>query len=260
MVVHGRAHPSASLGREGARAGHARHPRRSALLAQSALSDLWLPIRAARHRLSRRADQLRARTRPRLSEYSSPTRTRRCWGETSRNRGSAGPLFPRQADRQAYDTSSWQFDWTSVTARATRRWASSLRLPTSEAHFARYTAEMVKRVRHSTERFVDVADRYTSCAARTGPRRSVTRSGSRITRRRADRRTAAIRNCARQRRRPGAACSAARTRVHSGSTTSRRSTTFCPHLPSVFGPESSTLDARLRTKTDRHVGQFDAYS
>ena len=79
-----------------------------------------------------------------------------------------------QADRQAYDTATWQYD---VDERGRPKRDDTLTHPRSiyqqlVRHFARYTPEMVERACGiPREHFVDLADRYTACS---GPDRTAT--------------------------------------------------------------------------------------
>lgn len=174
-----------------------------------------------------------------------------------------------QRDRQAYDTSSWQFE-TDENGRA--RSDPTLQHPRCVyqqliRHFARYTPEMVERVCGiPRDRFLDVADRYTSCS---GPDHTATicyavgltqhSVGVQIIR------TAAILQLLLGNvGRPGGGILALRGHASiQGSTDIPTLYDMLPgYLPMpVFGPESSTLGRyTVRTRTPTGMwSSFDAY-
>jgi len=174
-----------------------------------------------------------------------------------------------QRDRQTYDTSSWQFE-TDENGRA--RSDPTLQHPRCVyqhliRHFSRYTPEMVERVCGiPRDRFLEVADRYTSCS---GPDRTATicyavgltqhSVGVQIIR------TAAILQLLLGNvGRPGGGILALRGHASiQGSTDIPTLYDMLPgYLPMpIFGPESSTLGRyTVRTRTPTGMWRyFDAY-
>jgi formate dehydrogenase major subunit len=238
----------------------------------SALSDLWLPIRAGSDIvfLGALINYVLEQDRDFRDYVVADTNASLLVREDFRGPEDLDGLFSGwQADRQAYDTGSWQFE-TDERGRARRD--PTLGHPRSvyqhlRRHFARYTADMVETVCGiPRDRFYDVANRYTSCS---GPDRTATicyavgltqhSVGVQIVR------TAAILQLLLGNvGRPGGGVLALRGHASiQGSTDIPTLYDMLPgYLPMpAFGPESSTLGRyTVRTRTPTGMwGQFDAY-
>jgi formate dehydrogenase major subunit len=238
----------------------------------SALSDLWLPLRAGSDIvfLGALVNYVLEHQRDFREYVVSYTNAPLIVREDFRGPEDLDGMFSGwQPDRQSYDTSSWQFE-TDDDGKPRRD--ATLSHPRCvyqhlKRHFARYTAAMVEEVCGvPRERFLDVARKFTACS---GPDKTATicyavgltqhSVGVQIVR------TAAILQLLLGNvGRPGGGVLALRGHASiQGSTDIPTLYDLLPgYLPMpAFGPESSTLD-RYTTRTRTPTGMwshFDAY-
>ena len=165
---------------QGARARRDRHPRRPAIQPHvRARGSLGADSRRLRHRVFRRADQLRPHARSRVSRLRRRVHERVDSGAGGLRRARKTWMACSQAgsrDARAYDSTTWQYDiGRGRTGRAAIRRSTHPRTIYQQLvkHFARYTPEMVERACGiPRETFLD--DRRPLHVAAPGPDRTAT--------------------------------------------------------------------------------------